>query len=1079
MGFGGNLDTFNLADILQTLAMNRQSGALAVTGSSSTLALHFSDGNLCFVEQTPDPLPYQNLFRAHGVLSDTAIARVTESNLHPSLADFAAEATAQNTPVDGLRNVMRFRMEEAVYDLFLWEHASFEFQEAAPLPPDALTLKSMQMPALNIASLLMEAARRVDEWSRIQGGIPSQKAVFSIKDAAAFSAYMAQLEALPQSILALIDGQHTVASMIRESCRGRFAVAVAVAGAIQAGVILECDEQTLAKQAEVAALQGRFGIAAAMHERLVEINPTRAKYYIDLISEYEAIGQRNDAAELCRQLARVQLDEGYADSALSTLQRVREYATFEDDDYALLLTLYNATGHKREAVDVALRIGRQYLDAGNINAAEAVCLPFMESMPDHPDLCLFRARVARDKGNIGEAVSMYAHLARIHDLNGNIEGIIQTYRSILMLDPSRGDLRKEIEALQTSDEQRAKRRTYYQIALSFGVCLLAIIVLLFYTEISARQRFVDMQAYSAKELKLISALSDQQEQADRLKALYGRWSAFDPGWTVSSIQDRIDGEVNLVKTRLHEVNTSIATEHGRTVLSHRDTYEKAAALLESGDSEKRDLALSMLAELSSAQPPDEWVNHALVILKQDQRQDDAAQALFAAYNDHALSDARRREAALEILQRFPSSPYLAQIRLPVVLSVTPRISGTVLLNGAEAVQLTPEMVSATVWIPMRGSARIEIVAEGFRLEPWTAVDFMKPSLELTLQRAWIWQAEIGREIVSAPRIHGQTVYVANTSGTVRALHAATGKTLWTFPGERSQYDFRTTPFLQDQTLSLLENRGRLVRLQADSGQEEKLSAAVEPSFVPTTQATFHELPFLGGWFCLVGTTKGSVVCLSLKTGAVRWEYETGSRFPLEAPGAFANRALYFATQDGTVHQIREDGKPISLDSSSGKLFSFGVNVTSPLLATHDLLVAGLSNGELAAWRMVFPIRKAWSVTLRNGIVRAPLLIQGDMLYAGIESQPGEVHAIDIQSGAEQWQQRILPGPVRGNMAVFDDELIVPCGRSVVGLSRKDGSLLWTVELDGKVVTGVATNARIFSVATDTGRVYAFASRGNP
>ena len=69
---------------------------------------------------------------------------------------------------------MRLQIEEAVYYLFTWTSGTFNFEAGVrPEREDFLV-------RINPESLLLEGARRVDEWSLIEKKIPSFDLIFSV-----------------------------------------------------------------------------------------------------------------------------------------------------------------------------------------------------------------------------------------------------------------------------------------------------------------------------------------------------------------------------------------------------------------------------------------------------------------------------------------------------------------------------------------------------------------------------------------------------------------------------------------------------------------------------------------------------------------------------------------------------------------------------------------------------------------------------------------------------------------------------------------------------------------------------------
>jgi len=113
-----------------------------------------------------------------------------------------------------LERYMRVQIEESVYYLFTWTQGSFNFEvDVRPERQDFLV-------SINPESLLLEGARRVDEWSLIEKKIPSFDLIFVVdKDRLAISE--ANLTDTQQRIQPLLDGSRDVNQVIEDCRAGR------------------------------------------------------------------------------------------------------------------------------------------------------------------------------------------------------------------------------------------------------------------------------------------------------------------------------------------------------------------------------------------------------------------------------------------------------------------------------------------------------------------------------------------------------------------------------------------------------------------------------------------------------------------------------------------------------------------------------------------------------------------------------------------------------------------------------------------------------------------------------------------
>src|ERR687895_1174653 len=129
-----------------------------------------------------------------------------------------------------LHRYIRLQIEEAVYFLFTWTQGTFSF-EADVLPDERDFLVS-----INPESLLLEGARRVDEWSLIEKKIPSFDIIFEL-DRTKLAASDAELTIEQEQLVPLVDGRRDVAALVDESGLGEFEVGKALYGLATAGFL--------------------------------------------------------------------------------------------------------------------------------------------------------------------------------------------------------------------------------------------------------------------------------------------------------------------------------------------------------------------------------------------------------------------------------------------------------------------------------------------------------------------------------------------------------------------------------------------------------------------------------------------------------------------------------------------------------------------------------------------------------------------------------------------------------------------------------------------------------------------------
>lgn len=228
MAIKGNLKEASLPDVLQLLAMGQKTGCLSLTDRSNFGYIYFDRGRITYAsivnrrDRLGDLLVKNGLVRA-----EELSAAIDDQKAHPGLR--LGEILIRRGAItrEQLEQYIRIQIEEAVYFLFTWTQGSFYF-EADQRPEEGAMLVS-----INPENLLLEGARRIDEWSLIEKKISSLELVFEMDRAKPVEGI--ELSDEQRKILPLVDGRRSVQELIDESGMVEFDVGKALFGLIQAG----------------------------------------------------------------------------------------------------------------------------------------------------------------------------------------------------------------------------------------------------------------------------------------------------------------------------------------------------------------------------------------------------------------------------------------------------------------------------------------------------------------------------------------------------------------------------------------------------------------------------------------------------------------------------------------------------------------------------------------------------------------------------------------------------------------------------------------------------------------------------
>jgi Flp pilus assembly protein TadD len=229
MAIRGNLSEASLADVLQLLALGQKTGCLSIAREGSFGTVHFAGGRIVYAELVNRRDRLGDRLVRSGAITPDDLARVTAATAPPDDRALAHTLLAQGlVERDVLIGEYRTLVEEAVYHLFSWSLGSFTFEPEIDDAPDAALV------SVSADSLLLEGARRVDEWTQIAKKVPSLDLIFEL-DAPLLAQREVPLSATQQRLVPFLDGTQDLHTVIERSGIGEFDVGKAVFGLLTAG----------------------------------------------------------------------------------------------------------------------------------------------------------------------------------------------------------------------------------------------------------------------------------------------------------------------------------------------------------------------------------------------------------------------------------------------------------------------------------------------------------------------------------------------------------------------------------------------------------------------------------------------------------------------------------------------------------------------------------------------------------------------------------------------------------------------------------------------------------------------------
>jgi tetratricopeptide (TPR) repeat protein len=310
MPIEGPLKELSIHDVFQLLDLARKTGVLRITSELRQNAgmVQFDRGAVVAAEIRSNPHLLGTLLLRAGKLSEEDFARACAMQtagdarrLGAILLDIGAISRRE------LERQVRAQVEEVIFELMSWSEGYFSFSDEAVADGGAPVVR------IPTEALLMEAARRIDEWARIEARIPHLGVIPQLVPPDAGGTTRLDLLPAEWQLLAAVDGARDVHALAEAVGRSEFDVARTLFGLASAGVVT-LEDPRLSRHdagigAELTELMTRARSALAAGE------PDQAR-----LTALDVVAARPDHPEAQAMLGRALLACGRFSEAAAALE---------------------------------------------------------------------------------------------------------------------------------------------------------------------------------------------------------------------------------------------------------------------------------------------------------------------------------------------------------------------------------------------------------------------------------------------------------------------------------------------------------------------------------------------------------------------------------------------------------------------------------------------------------------------------------------------------------------------------------------------------------------------------------------
>lgn len=468
MAFEGDLTNLGLADIFQTLGMNRQSGTLVVKYGETERRFYFTDeGVSLLTTRSARKFRLGNLLVGMGKLSegDLKVAILKQERAKDTkLGDILLQTGLVKT--EDIKEACKYQAAEEIYDSFNWKSGKFQFLEGANAGPAGGPGPFAEF-FFQVTDIVMEAARRSDEFAMNLQKIGAVEEFYVRKPG---SEATVESVGRPASLLySMLDGTMDVKQIFEEFHLSPFDTSQAFVTLVEQGQIQTMGAAEL-RQAAGPFLQAKdFVRAARLLGRAAKIDPKDPDLLASLAEAESKADQRKEASRTYTALGELHREREQKVEAVEALRKAIEHDSRNEHAYELVMEVHAALDQFDKSEDACREAARLLSDDRDFEASLRILERGLGFLPESVQLRLQRANCLLALGKKDDGLKEMAAVgADLEAKKGDAKLTLSVYKKLLQLEPENKDYKEKVEDLVRGEKARETRKKMARVAAVIG-----------------------------------------------------------------------------------------------------------------------------------------------------------------------------------------------------------------------------------------------------------------------------------------------------------------------------------------------------------------------------------------------------------------------------------------------------------------------------------------------------------------------------------------------------------------------------------------------------------------------------------
>jgi len=316
-----------------------------------------------------------------------------------------------------------------------------------------------------------------------------------------------------------------------------------------------------------------------------------------------------------------------------------------------------------------------------------------------------------------------------------------------------------------------------------------------------------------------------------------------------------------------------------------------------------------------------------------------------------------------------------------------------------------------------------------------------------------WTFKTEGQVIASPAVHGDTVYVGSTGGTLYAIDRASGASKWQYAIKSR---IASSPAVAGGLVyfgafdgnfyAVSETNGQL-KWKFQTGGEHRFTAQHLHGLMPENETMpdpwdcYLSSPLVWNGGVFFGSGDGNIYALDAATGTLKWKFKTGN--VVHASPAIADGVVFLGSWDSFLY---------ALDATTGAekwRFQTGVDpvnhnqqgIQSSAAIADGMVYFGCRDGHLYAVDQQTGAMK-WNYDAKHSwVLNSPAVSRGKVYFA--TSDTGLLYAADAKTGAIAFSVN-WGWPMFSSPAIAGDMLYIGSTAGTLNaVNLSDGSKGWS------------------------------------